>query len=103
MMRYQEIADMTASTASSVLVTMSDCSRKWPKPRDDASPIYDSYRNTKLIGTSTQTACATPPSAYGRNCAARTALTADWSSSAWPEEACSETWAGRPATSTSTR
>src|SRR5271154_3884356 len=30
---------MTVRTTKSVLVTMSDCWRKWPKPRDDASPM----------------------------------------------------------------
>ena len=55
---------MIASTASSTLATMSACAMKWPKPRDDASPMsLLSYRNTKLIGTRTHTACATPPSA----------------------------------------
>src|SRR5882757_4009511 len=38
-MRYQEIVDMTVRTTNRVLVTMSDCWRKWPKPRDDASPM----------------------------------------------------------------
>ena len=30
---------MIASTTNSTLATMSDCWRKWPKPRDDASPM----------------------------------------------------------------
>src|SRR4029434_90552 len=48
MIKYQERTDMIISTASNTLATMSAFAMKWPKPRDDASPMTYSYHVHKF-------------------------------------------------------